>query len=131
MAIPWVIMLQAVPWDKVINNAPKMVEGAQKLFSRLKGRKPEAPESIKAIAAEIDLMDEAQIRVLIEQNQQKNAALQKDLQDAVQLIEAIANQNAQMVSEIELLRKRTIRLQRLCFVLIVAVLIIALVMLRK
>jgi len=31
MAIPWFSMLQAVPWGQVIDNAPKVVDGAKKL----------------------------------------------------------------------------------------------------
>ena len=33
MAIGWLTILQSVPWTEVIKNAPKVAEGARKLWS--------------------------------------------------------------------------------------------------
>jgi hypothetical protein len=34
MAIGWLAVLQLVPWSDVISNAPKIAEGAKKLWIR-------------------------------------------------------------------------------------------------
>ncbi len=44
MAFPWQIVITAIPWKQVIENAPKLVEGAQNLF--LRTRKDKAPADI-------------------------------------------------------------------------------------
>ena len=39
MAIPWLTVLQAVPWGDVIRNAPKVADGAKKLLERTRPRR--------------------------------------------------------------------------------------------
>ena len=34
MAIPWLTLLKVVPWSDVIANAPKVADGARKLWNR-------------------------------------------------------------------------------------------------
>jgi glycerol-3-phosphate dehydrogenase len=43
MAIGWLAVLQAVPWGQVIDNAPKIVNGAKKLWSSV-SKKPASEE---------------------------------------------------------------------------------------
>ena len=44
MAIPWLVVLQSVPWTDVIRNAPKVADGAKKLWNTV-NRKTPAQES--------------------------------------------------------------------------------------
>jgi len=40
MAIPWLVVLQSVPWAQVISNAPKVAEGARKLWNAVSKKSP-------------------------------------------------------------------------------------------
>jgi hypothetical protein len=82
MPIPWLTVLQSVPWTDVIKNAPKVAEGAKKLLGRTSGKKPEPQVAV--------------------------AELQAQLLDCSQLIKALAEQNAQLVARIEANRVRTL-----------------------
>jgi len=42
VAIPWMWVLKTVPWSEVIANAPKLVDGARKLWSNV-GKQATAP----------------------------------------------------------------------------------------
>ena len=44
MAIPWLSVLKMVPWSEVISNAPKVAEGAKKLWTAV-SRKSHSAES--------------------------------------------------------------------------------------
>ena len=35
MAIPWLTVLQSVPWSDVVRNAPKVAAGAKKLWDNV------------------------------------------------------------------------------------------------
>ena len=37
MAVGWLMVLQSVPWSDVIKNAPKLAEGAKKLWDAVAG----------------------------------------------------------------------------------------------
>jgi len=43
MAIGWLTVLSHVPWTEVINNAPKVAEGAKKLWKSVSGKSAETP----------------------------------------------------------------------------------------
>jgi hypothetical protein len=62
MAIGWLAVLQNVPWSEVINNAPKVADGAKKLWNAVtrkparteesnSGPPPAAPTESQTIAA--------------------------------------------------------------------------------
>jgi hypothetical protein len=40
MAIPWLSVIKLVPWGEVISNAPKVAEGAKKLWSAVSREPP-------------------------------------------------------------------------------------------
>lgn len=53
MAIPWLVVLQSVPWTDVIRNAPKVADGAKKLWNTVNRKTPaqESPtEAVKGVA---------------------------------------------------------------------------------
>jgi phage-related minor tail protein len=94
MAIGWMTVLAAVPWTEVIKNAPKVAEGAKKLWGSVgsKGEKTSSarvatrgPESDLRLAELEASMDE----------------LSRQMQASAELIKALAEQNAQLVQRIE------------------------------
>ena len=120
MAIPWVTVLQAIPWGQVIENAPKLVDGAQKLFFRLK--KGEAPGSVVLNPSQ-DEDETARLQALekyVQENRLELQQLHQNLSDTADLLNNLTGQNAKMVGEIDLLRKQTRRLQWVLAVVSVA-----------
>jgi len=124
MAIPWLTVLQAVPWSEVIAKAPKVAEGAKKLWQRV-GKKPAAPASDGPLAentlpGEPPSLANLQARIL--RLEAAQADVHGQLLASAELIEALAEQNTLLIGRAELLHKRLGRLQVLVGVLaIVAV----------
>ena len=84
MAIGWLSVLQMVPWGDVISNAPKVAEGAKKLWKSV-GKKPPSTQA----AADAAL-----------------AELHEQMLASSELIKALAEQNAQLVQRVEAHRIR-------------------------
>lgn len=109
MAIGWLTILKSVPWAEVISNAPKVAEGARKLWNAV-GKKRAADE-----AADADAPPAASHEPLtLEALKARVAALEAAVSDlhgqmlaSSELIKELAEQNAQLVKRIEANRKRT------------------------
>jgi uncharacterized coiled-coil protein SlyX len=124
MAIGWLTILQSVPWTEVIKNAPKVAEGAKKLWNavgkqRAEGEAAEAgaqpavahePHTLEALEARAAALEAA----VSDLNQQMLASSE--------LIKELAEQNAQLIKRIEANRKRTLWLAAATLVLAIAVL---------
>ncbi len=102
MAIGWLAILQNVPWSEVINNAPKVADGAMKLWNTV-ARKSFGPEVAEA-SAEPATSPESRIAEL----ENRTVALEADAADlheqmlaSSELIKALAEQNAQLIQRIE------------------------------
>lgn len=107
MAIPWLLALKVIPWGDVIEHAPKVLNAARKLMDREK-----APEGTTVAATPMDLaldtppsLGELRNR-LIEARQLIDQQARTQDQMAQTLAE-LAEQNARLVSAVELLRVRT------------------------
>lgn len=101
MAIPWLSVLKMVPWSDVISNAPKVAEGARKLWTAV-SRKQVAAESPEEKVAPA-LSPEAQAIVLL---QAQLSDLQQQMLASSELIKALADQNTQLIKRIEVSRIR-------------------------
>ena len=115
MAIPLMAVLKAIPWGQVIENAPQLVDGAQKLFSRLKKDKERTPDVI-APDPSPDEDEGERLRMLeryVQENRLELQQLHQNLSDTADLLSHLTGQNAKMVDEIDLLRRQTRRLQRM------------------
>lgn len=103
MAIPWFVVLQSVPWTEVIKNAPKVAEGAKKLWSTIGGKTVEVveeqPEQDVAQSPEFRTMNALQARVAA--LEETAAALHEQMLASSELINALAEQNTQLVRRIE------------------------------
>lgn len=124
MAIGWLTILQSVPWTEVIKNAPKVAEGARKLWNAV-GKKRAADEGLDAGAQPVVTHEPHTLEAL----EARAAALEtavSDLQGQMlassELIKALAEQNAQLIKRIEANRKRTLWLGAATLVLAIAVL---------
>ena len=106
MAIPWLVALKVIPWGDVIEHAPKVLNAARKLMERPKEPPASAPrtEALDPGAAPPSL-GELQNR-LVEARQliDRQAAVQEQM---AQTLAELAEQNARLVSAVDVLRKRT------------------------
>ena len=110
MAIGWLSVLKMVPWSDVIGNAPKVADGAKKLWSAV-AKKPPAAE-ISTPSAQPALSPEAQSIAILQA--QLTAAetgvsdLHNQMLESSELIKALADQNTQLIRRIEVNRIRVL-----------------------
>lgn len=120
MAIGWLTILKSVPWTEVIRNAPKVAEGARKLWNAV-GKQRAADEAADAAAPPAASHEPHTLEAL----EARVAALEAAVSDlhgqmfaSSELIKELAEQNAQFVKRIEANRKRTFWLAAATLVLV-------------
>lgn len=107
MPIPWMTVLKSIPWVEVIRNAPKVVDAARRLWTSVRSGRgasevatvsPPTPSAGDGtvLRARLDAI-EAELRELNEQGRA-----------TADLIKQLAEQNAGLVSRVELNRRRTV-----------------------
>ena len=130
MAIPWLAVLQSVPWNQVISNAPKLADGAKKLWNTVSGHPHAATHPVEHPVSP----DAESIATF----QQRLAAMEIAIDElheqmlaSTELIKSLAEQNAQLIQRIEDNRIRVGWLTAAVFgTASVAILGLALVLLR-
>lgn len=111
MARPWFSVLQAVPWGQVIDNAPKVVDGAKKFWSAVAKRPPmDEGVAVDMQPAEDETVPLKALRQRISILEKSNAELRQQMLASSELIKSLADQNAQLIRRIEANRKQMIRL---------------------
>ena len=150
MAIGWLTVLKALPWSDVISNAPKVAEGAKKLWSSVPGRGPAAEETADDTPAEAAAQDAADSPVAVAGRDELGDAvgalkldvsgldtsvgeLQEQMVASSALIKALADQNTQLIERVEAHRIRVLYLTvatAIAGVVAVAALIVALTLTR-
>ncbi|CAG0958336.1 hypothetical protein MTYP_00584 [Methylophilaceae bacterium] len=119
MAIGWFSVLQAVPWGQVIDNAPKVVDGAKKLWSTVS--KKSGLEEVEIVDVQSAYSDDAEalsaIRNRLTALEKSAADLHKQMLASSELIKTLADQNAQLIKRIEANRKRMVWLTVVCVVM--------------
>jgi hypothetical protein len=113
MGISWLTVLAAVPWEEVIRNAPKVADGAKKLWSSV--RKDGKGAAVPAAGNPAD----PQVRIATLEATVDE--LSKQMQASAELIKALAEQNTQLVQRIELNRRRTVGLSVVVLLLLAGV----------
>lgn len=120
MAIGWLTILKSVPWTEVIKNAPKVAEGAKKLWNAV-GKQRAADEAAEAGTQPAASHEPHTLEAL----EARAAVLEKAVSDlhgqmlaSSELIKELAEQNAQLVKRIEANRKRTLWLAAATLVLV-------------
>ena len=99
MAIPWLTVLKAVPWTEVISNAPKVANGAKKLWDSI-GNKPAdtIPANDPETAPPPTL---ASLEAELTRQRSAVAELQQQMQASSELIASLAEQNAQLIARVD------------------------------
>ncbi len=119
MAIGWLAVLKMVPWRDVISNAPAVADGAKKLWKSV-AKKSSSPVAGSASSAP-RVVSESQAVMLLQARVDTLEALTTDLHGQMlassELINALAEQNAQLVKRIELNRRRLLWLAAVTVVL--------------
>ena len=109
MAIGWLSVLQLVPWGDVISNAPKIADGAKKLWSTVAKKPPET--DFLAAGSQPRLLPQAQAIAVLESQlalaQLALETLHGQMLASSELIKALADQNTQLVKCAETQRIRT------------------------
>jgi hypothetical protein len=105
MALNWITAFKVIPWGQVLENAPTVLRGAKKLWDKA-GNPQAAPAAPSRLEQEV-------------------AELRDEVAKGAQLIASLAEQNAQLVGAIEVLRVRTRVLAIACVTLSVAVVALA------
>jgi hypothetical protein len=107
MAIPWLMALKAVPWGDVIEHAPSVLKAARKLIDRQSPQSPgEAgnPATQTPVSA-VPSLGELKNALIAAQGQiDRQAQTQRELTET---LAELAEQNARLVSAVEVLRLRT------------------------
>ncbi len=96
MAIGWMTILSNVPWSDVIKNAPAVAEGARKLW-----KKAGSKASTVSDDAPADSLAALQGQV---------ADLRAQMLAAGEVIQSLAEQNAQLIARVEKTRRRLLLL---------------------
>jgi uncharacterized protein YlxW (UPF0749 family) len=115
MAVGWMSVLKMVPWGDVMEGAPKVAAGAQKLWQSV-AKKPQ-PSAEPAAPAQPQ-PDALQAQVV--QLQQAVTELQQQMRTSSELIESLAEQNTQLIARVEVNRRRLLGLAGLSLLLVVA-----------
>lgn len=108
MAVGWLMVLQSVPWAEVIKNAPKLADGAKKLWDAVAGN-PAQPAATKP---QSDATPGTPNLTALEARTLALEAAVSDLHSQMfassELIKALAEQNTQLVQRIEANRVRVV-----------------------
>ena len=106
MAIPWLTVLQSVPWSDVVRNAPKVAAGAKKLWDNVahKGATHQDPsDTASTVEAEPTLLSlKADVMAL----RAGSMRLQQQLAESSALVSELAEQNTQLIAGMDALRRK-------------------------
>lgn len=122
MALGWLMVLQSVPWSEVIANAPKLADGAKKLWNAVAGKPalPEQPASDGQAAVSPTSLAALEARTIALEATVSD--LHGQMLGSSELIKALAEQNTQLVKRIEANRIRMLWLTATTGVLAIAAL---------
>ncbi len=126
MAIAWLAVLKSVPWSEVISNAPKVADGARKLWNTVarKSSPPEVaddPSTPPAVSPESHTMAALAARSITLEAAVSD--LHAQMLASSELIKALADQNTQLIQGIETNRLRVLWLSAATAVVAVAALL--------
>jgi hypothetical protein len=113
MAIPWLAAaFKAIPWREVVTSAPSIVEGTKRLWSSVsrteKQPSPANEQSNESTSTGSDQLSaiEARLSAL----EARTTQIAREAVTSTELIKSLAEQSAQLVQAVEILRLRTRKL---------------------
>lgn len=106
MAIPWLVALKVIPWGDVIEHAPKVLSAARKLMDRQRAEPPPpAAPATDRVGESPPSLGELRVRLTAAQAQiDQQAQTQEQL---ARTLAELAEQNARLVSAVDVLRVRS------------------------
>lgn len=112
MAIGWAAALKLIPWSDVLSNAPMVADGAKRLWSTV-AKKPTSSQGetegfAPAGASESQVHDRTHARLVA--LEAAIADLHSQMVASSGLIQALADQNAQLIARVDADRARVRRL---------------------
>lgn len=117
MAINWIAAFKLIPWSDVVQATPTVVRGAKDLWARTRKSKNKAAVMDGGVPAGASTT---------EQLLQRITALENEQLEASALITTLAEQNAQLVAAVDVLRVRTRMLIAVTVLLVLAVVVLLL-----
>jgi hypothetical protein len=107
MAADWVRVLQMVPWGEVIKNAPKVADGAVKLWNSVSKKKvdDETGSEVTDVILATDIAAVEKLEHRLHAAEQTISGLQAQVVQSAEVIKELASQNTQLVAQIESNRK--------------------------
>ena len=121
MAIAWLTVLRLVPWGDVIVNAPKIADGAMKLWSTVAKKQTSnvPPDSNVPIALSSEAQSIVVLQAQLATAEVQIAELHSQMLESSELIKALADQNTQLIKRVELNRVWVLWLMGIVLVLVV------------
>ena len=107
MAVGWVTALQLVPWGDVLEATPQILQAAKKLLGSTRQGTADAAAGTLAGAGDAATPP---VALQLQQLRERVARLEQEQQESAVLIQSLAEQNAQVVQAVEVLRLRNQRL---------------------
>jgi len=107
MAVGWVTALKLVPWGDVLEATPQILQAAKKLLGST--RQGTADAAVGTLAGAGDAATPP-VALQLQQLRERVARLEQEQQESAVLIQSLAEQNAQVVQAVEVLRLRNQRL---------------------
>lgn len=99
----WLGLLKSVPWNEVVSNAPKIAEGAKSLWGAVSKRIRAGDDET---APEAGSSPENNLAARIATLEASQRELHAQLATSSELIRSLAEQNAQLVTRLDVLRLR-------------------------
>ena len=107
MAVGWVAALKLVPWGDVLEATPQILQAAKKLLGSTRQGTADAAAGTLACAGDAATPP---VALQLQQLRERVARLEQEQQESAVLIQSLAEQNAQVVQAVEVLRLRNQRL---------------------
>lgn len=113
MAIPWIsAAFKAIPWKEVVTAAPSIVEGTKKLWSSVtrteKQPSPANEPPDESSSTRSDHLSAIEARLI--SIEARTTQISRQAVTSAELVKSLAEQNAQLVQAVEILRIRTRKL---------------------
>lgn len=103
-----ITVLSNIPWGTVIDAAPRIAEGAGRLWEAARNlRRPKPPEAPDAPATgDPPISDTERLRSRVGELEATVQAMREQLQASAQVVKELADQNALLVQRIDVARRR-------------------------
>ncbi|HEX6363355.1 MAG TPA: hypothetical protein VFZ93_10385 [Albitalea sp.] len=120
----WLTVLKTLPWGEVITNAPKVADGARKLWQVVAKKPPPDPAAVETAVGDAPASERSAVAALearIAPLEAAAADTHGQMLQSAELIRTLAEQNTQLVQRVEALRVRLLWLAACTGALAVAV----------